>query len=231
MTVNLPVVVLVSGRGSNLQAIIDHCRRGDLPVDIRAVISNRPGTEGLERAARAGLTGVIVDPGTFSTRAEFEQALMQRIDSYGPELVVLAGFMLILGSDFVRHYSGRLINIHPSLLPQFRGLNTHERALKAGVRYHGASVHFVTADVDGGPVIVQAPVAVRPDDSPQTLAARVLEEEHRILPEAIRWYAQGRLSMAGGLALLDGRPCENQVPGNTESQNPAAGRSPEGTAP
>ncbi|MHB8347445.1 MAG: phosphoribosylglycinamide formyltransferase [Acidiferrobacterales bacterium] len=231
MTVNLAVVVLISGRGSNLQSIMDRCGRGDLPVDIRAVISSRPDTEGLKRAARAGLTGVVVDPGNFPTRTEFEQALMQRIDACSPELVVLAGFMLILGPDFVRHYSGRLINIHPSLLPRFRGLNTHERALKSGARFHGASVHFVTADVDGGPVIIQAPVAVCADDSPQTLAARVLEEEHRILPEAIRWFAQGRLSMENGRALLDGQPCVLQTAGSTASPDRDSGECSDGTAP
>ncbi len=231
MTVNLAVVVLISGRGSNLQSIIDRCGRGDLPVDIRAVISSRHDTEGLKRAARAGLTGVVADPDTFATRTAFEHALMQTIDSYSPGLVVLAGFMLILGPDFVRHYSGRLINIHPSLLPRFRGLNTHERALKSGAHFHGASVHFVTADVDGGPVIIQAPVAVRRDDSPQTLAARVLAEEHRILPEAIRWFAQGRLSMENGRALLDGQPCALQTDDSTESQTPDRGEFSDGTAP
>ncbi len=227
---NLPVVVLISGRGSNLQAIIDQRDHGDLPVDIRAVISSRADTEGLERARRAGLENVVVDREAFPTRAQFEQDLVQRIDSYGPELVVLAGFMLILGPDFVRHYSGRLINIHPSLLPRFRGLNTHERALKAGVRYHGASVHFVTPDVDGGPIIIQAPVTVRPNDTPQTLASRVLEEEHRILPQAIRWFAQGRLSMDNGQVLLDGHSCAHQGTGDVESQAMTTDRSPDGMA-
>ncbi len=215
MIAQLPVVVLISGRGSNLQAIIEQQQRGDLPVDIRAVISSRPGAQGLDRARDAGLPAVIVDPGRFPARALFEKALMEEIDARAPALVVLAGFMLVLGSDFVRHYSGRLINVHPSLLPQFKGLHTHERALQAGVRYHGASVHFVTPDVDGGPVIIQAQVEVRADDNAQTLAVRVLKEEHRILPEAIRWFAQGRLGLEQGRALLDGRPCmhpEGSVP-------------------
>ena len=207
MTANLPVVILISGRGSNLQAIIDQCRHGELAVDIRAVISSRPGADGLTRASDAGLATAVVDPRNFPTRAQFEQELAQRIDAYAPKLVVLAGFMLVLGSDFVLHYTGRLINVHPSLLPQFKGLDTHERALRAGVRYHGASVHFVTPDVDGGPVIIQAPVAVRPNDTAQSLAGRVLEKEHCILPEAIRWFAQGRLSLRNGQAMLDGRPC------------------------
>ncbi len=232
MTARLSVVVLVSGRGSNLQAIIDRSTHGELPVDIRAVISSRPGTEGLVRAERAGLRTLAVDPRNFPGRAQFEEALMEQIDAFSPQLVVLAGFMIILGAGFVSHYAGRLINIHPSLLPRFKGLNTHERALKAGERYHGASVHFVTSDVDGGPVIIQAPVAIRRDDSAQTLAARVLEEEHRILPEAIRWFAEGRLSMHDGRVFLDGKLCIQPAPGELPfSSGTTAGPAAEGNGP
>ena len=205
------VVILISGRGSNLQAIIDQARAGHLPIDIRAVISNNPDAAGLQLAQAAGIDTKVVDHRSYPDRATFDQALMQAIDRYQPQLVVLAGFMRILGTEFIRHYAGRLLNIHPSLLPAFKGLNTHARALAAGAREHGASVHFVTNDLDGGPIVLQAQVAVRPDDTPATLAARVLETEHRILPLAIRWFAEGRLSIRNGQVLLDGaiRPEQN----------------------
>jgi len=210
MTMGLPVVILISGRGTNLQAIIDQGSSDDSATEIRAVISSRPGTEGLERAQRAGIPTQVVDHRRYPERAEFDRVLMRAIDSYKPQLVVLAGFMRILGSDFIRHYSGRLINVHPSLLPQLKGLDTHARALRGGLRQHGASVHFVTPDVDGGPVIIQATVMVHPQDTAKTLAARVLEEEHRILPQAIRWFAQGRLSIKNGRVLLDGQQHADQ---------------------
>lgn len=200
----LAVVVLISGRGSNLQSIIDQAAAGALPVEIRAVVSNVAGAPGLERAQRAGIATRVLESRGYRNRADYDRALMQLIDGYAPGLVILAGFMRILGDDFVRHYAGRLINVHPSLLPAFRGLDTHARALAAGASEHGASVHFVTADLDGGPVIVQARVPVRADDTPATLAARVLEQEHRIYPLAIRWFAQGRLRIDGARVLLDG---------------------------
>ncbi len=199
-----PVVILISGRGSNLQAILDATRAGTLPIEIRAVISNNPNAEGLQHARAAGVPTDIVNHRDYSDRTQFDAALRQAIDRHAPRLVVLAGFMRILGTAFIRHYAGRLLNIHPSLLPAFKGMDTHARALAAGARQHGASVHFVTNDLDGGPVIVQAIVPIRAGDTANTLAARVLHEEHRILPLAILWFVEGRLSIRNGQALLDG---------------------------
>ncbi len=201
----LPVVILISGRGSNLQAIIDAVARGTLAIDIRAVISNRPNAAGLQRATRAGIKTAVVDHTLHVDRLAFDQALQTCIDQYQPELVILAGFMRILSDDFVAHYRGRMLNIHPSLLPDFPGLNTHQRAIDAGCKLHGASVHFVTADVDGGPLVVQTRVPVRTDDNADSLAARVLEQEHYLYPLAISWFAEGRLTLNdNGQALLDG---------------------------
>ena len=189
----LPVVVLISGRGSNLQSIIDAVASGTLPIEICAVISNRPDAAGLQRATQAGITTEVIDHSLFEDRASFDQALQTCIDRYQPALVVLAGFMRILTPGFVTHYQGRLLNIHPSLLPDFPGLNTHQRALAAGSREHGASIHFVTGAVDGGPVVLQARLAVQDHDTVDTLAARVLKQEHRMFPLAIRWFAEQRL--------------------------------------
>ena len=180
------MVVLISGRGSNLGAIINAVRAGRLPADIRAVISNEPGAPGIARARTAGIPTHVINYRDFSTREQFDRALMEQIDVYQPAVVVLAGFMRILGDTFIDHYAGRLLNIHPSLLPEFPGLNTHARALRSGASYHGASVHFVTHDVDGGPVIIQAVVPVLPGDTSETLAERVLNQEHRIYPLAIQ---------------------------------------------
>lgn len=199
-----PVVILISGRGSNLRAILDETRAGRLPIEIRAVISNNPGAEGLQHARAAGIPAETINHRDYTDRAQFDAALMRAIDRHAPRLVILAGFLRILGADFIRHYAGRLLNIHPSLLPAFKGLDTHTRALAAGAKRHGASVHFVTEDLDGGPVIIQAAVPVRADDTADTLGARVLQEEHRILPLAIRWCAEGRISIRNGQALLDG---------------------------
>jgi phosphoribosylglycinamide formyltransferase-1 len=199
-----PIVVLISGRGSNLQAIVDAVHRGQLPVALRAVISNNPEAGGLAIARAAGAETVVVNHREFPDRMQFDRQLMQAIDRYAPRLVVLAGFMRILGEEFIRHYAGRLVNVHPSLLPEFKGLDTHARALAAGARQHGASIHFVTNDLDGGPVIAQARVEVRADDSAASLAARVLDAEHRLYPLAIRWFVEGRLSIRDGQALLDG---------------------------
>lgn len=204
-TRRLPIVVLLSGRGSNLQAIID-AAAGDLAIDIRAVISNRPGVAGLERARRAGIATEVLNHTDYPSREAYDQALQRRIDRYRPRLVVLAGFMRILTPGFVARYRGRMINVHPSLLPAFPGLDTHQRALDAGVREHGASVHFVTDEVDGGPVIIQARVPVLGGDTAEVLAARVLAQEHRILPQAVRWFAEGRLKLEGERVLLDGEP-------------------------
>lgn len=199
-----PVVILISGRGSNLRVILDETRAGHLPIEVRAVICNNADAEGLQLARAAGIPIDIIDHHDHTDRARFDAALMQAIDRYAPRLVILAGFMRILGEAFIRHYAGRLLNIHPSLLPAFKGLNTHARALAAGTSQHGASVHFVTNDLDGGPVIIQASVPVRRHDTADTLAARVLREEHRILPLAMRWFVEGRLSIRNGRVLLDG---------------------------
>jgi len=199
------VVVLVSGRGSNLQALINAITHGELAAEIRAVISSEPDAPALARARTAGIPTHVVNRRGFPTRDQFDHALMQRIEAYQPQLVVLAGFMRILGKAFIDHYTGRLINIHPSLLPAFPGLNTHTRALQSGASFHGASVHFVTHEVDGGPVIIQAGVPVLADDAPDTLAERVLMEEHRIYPKAIGWFLAGRLSIENGKVLLDGQ--------------------------
>lgn len=189
------LVALISGRGSNLKAIIDAASNGELPVSLAAVISNRPQAPGLMYARNAGIAALAIDHKTFADRALFDRALQQRIDQYQPDLVILAGFMRILSAFFVDHYRGRLLNIHPSLLPKFPGLDTHARALAAGERAHGASVHFVTSELDGGPVIAQARVPVLKTDDPDTLAARVLEQEHRLYPLAIRWFAQKRIRL------------------------------------
>lgn len=216
-TTRLPIVVLISGRGSNLQSIIDETQAGRLPIEIRAVISNNPGAYGLVRARNAGIPTRILDHRGFSTRQDYDQTLMALVDHYTPKLVVLAGFMRILGEAFVDHYAGRVMNIHPSLLPEFPGLDTHARALKSGAQRHGVSVHFVTAGVDAGPIIVQAAVPIYGDDTPETLAARVLHEEHRIYPQAIRWFAEGRLQVRDNCVLLDGvqRPEQGLVPAVT----------------
>ena len=201
----LPLVVLISGGGTNLQAIID-AASADLPVDIRAVISNEADAFGLERARRAGIETRVLDHRAFADREAYDAALAALIEEYKPGLVVLAGFMRILTAGFVRHFHGRMPNIHPSLLPRYRGLDTHARVLAAGDREHGATVHFVTEELDGGPLIVQARVPVRANDDAQTLAHRVLEKEHLIYPAAIRWFAEGRLRLDDHRVMLDGEP-------------------------
>jgi phosphoribosylglycinamide formyltransferase-1 len=201
----LPVVVLISGHGSNLRAIARQAELGTLPVEIRAVISDRTGAPGLDWAATAGLETAVVPAREFADRSGFDAALAAEVERHAPGLVVLAGFMRVLGSGFVDRFAGRLLNIHPSLLPNHRGLHTHRRALAAGDRVHGASVHFVTRELDGGPVVLQARVPVRDDDDETTLAARVLAQEHRIYPECIGWFAAGRLAWRDGRVLLDGR--------------------------
>ncbi|MFK3680268.1 phosphoribosylglycinamide formyltransferase [Pseudomonas sp. NPDC088890] len=200
------VVVLLSGSGSNLQALIDSSLGQDSPVQIRGVISNRADAYGLERAKAAGIDTAVLQHQGFDGRQAFDAALMALIDGMQPDLVVLAGFMRILSGDFVRHYQGRLLNIHPSLLPKYKGLHTHQRALEAGDTEHGCSVHFVTEELDGGPLVVQAVVAVAPDDTVQSLANRVHHQEHQIYPLAVRWFAQGRLRLGEHGALLDGQP-------------------------
>ena len=199
------IVILVSGRGSNMEAIV----RADIPgARIAAVISNRADATGLAFARQQGIETVVVAHADYAERDQFDAALQAAIDVYTPDLVVLAGFMRVLGRDFVRHYAGRLLNIHPSLLPAFSGLHTHRRALAAGVRLHGASVHFVTPELDDGPIVIQAAVPVLPDDDEDRLASRVLAEEHRIYPQAVRWFVEGRLNVAedGRVEVADAHP-------------------------
>lgn len=196
------IVILISGRGSNMEALIAARDAGTLPVNIAAVISNRPEARGLETAAGAGIATRVVDHKAFAGREAFDAALAECIDAFAPDLVVLAGFMRILTEGFVSHYSGRLLNIHPSLLPAFPGLHTHQKAIDEGVRIHGCTVHFVTPALDHGPVVIQAAVPVLDDDTEDSLAARVLRQEHRIYPQAVRWFAEGRLSLVDGRVRL-----------------------------
>ncbi len=180
------LVILISGRGSNMRSILDAAKAGSLDVDISAVISNRPDAAGLTFAAGEGIATAVIDHKQFDSREQFDEALAAKIDDYQPDFVILAGFMRILTEGFVNHFAGRLINIHPSLLPKFKGLHTHQRAIDAGEAEHGASVHFVTAELDDGPVILQASVPVLANDNADTLAARVLEQEHLLYPAAIQ---------------------------------------------
>ncbi len=197
------IVILISGRGSNMEALIAARDAGNLPVNIAAVISNRPDARGLETAAKAGITAHYVDHKAFAGREAFDAALAECIDQFQPDLVVLAGFMRILSEGFVRHYEGHLMNIHPSLLPSFPGLHTHQRALEEGVRVHGCTVHFVTPTLDHGPVIIQAAVPVLDGDTEDDLAARILIQEHKIYPQAVRWFAEGKLTLTNGRVLLN----------------------------
>lgn len=205
MTTTCNVVVLISGSGSNLQALIDSSGP-DNPARICAVISNRADAYGLQRAENAGIATRVLDHKQFADRQSFDQALIETIDGFGAELVVLAGFMRILSAGFVSHYQGRLLNIHPSLLPKFKGMHTHQRALEAGEVEHGCSVHFVTEELDGGPIVLQAVIPVQADDTPENLAQRVHTQEHRIYPLVVRWYAEGRLRLGAAGAELDGQP-------------------------
>lgn len=184
------LVILISGRGSNMQSIIRAIEAGELQADIAAVISNRPDAAGLQTASAAGIATQVINHRDFDSREAFDQQLAEQIDGYQPDYVILAGFMRILTAQFVEHFAGRLINIHPSLLPKFKGLHTHQRAIEAGEQEHGASVHFVTAELDDGPVILQAKVPVLQGDTPETLAARVLIEEHKLYPDALKLLIQ-----------------------------------------
>ncbi|CAN5307373.1 phosphoribosylglycinamide formyltransferase [soil metagenome] len=197
------VVILISGRGSNMQAIVRAAQTEQWPARIAAIISNEPEAEGLAFAAEHGIPAIAVPHKDYPTRDAFDAALQAAIDSYSPDLVVLAGFMRILGASMVSRYAGRMMNIHPSLLPSFPGMHTHREALATGVKIHGATVHFVTATLDSGPIVEQAAVPVMSDDTEQTLAARVLEQEHIIYPRAVRWFVEGRLLIADGRVLID----------------------------
>lgn len=200
------IVVLISGSGSNLQAIIDGCKDGRINGNVVAVISNRPDVKGLERARNNGIEAITLDHRNFDNREAFDLALAQRIDQFEPELVILAGFMRILTPEFTGRYLGRMLNIHPSLLPKYPGLHTHKRALEAGDKEHGVTVHFVTAELDGGPAVAQARVPVLDNDTQSSLAERVLEQEHHIYPKVAGWFCEGRLTLQDNSALLDNAP-------------------------
>jgi phosphoribosylglycinamide formyltransferase-1 len=211
------LVVLISGSGSNLQAFIDKAGDANHPFEVCAVISNKADAFGLERASKAGIATAVVDHKAFDGRDSFDAALMAQIDQFKPDLVILAGFMRILTGGFTRHYLGRLLNIHPSLLPKYPGLNTHQRAIDAGDNEAGCTVHFVTEELDGGPPVIQASVAIEADDSASDLAGRILHREHIIYPLAAAWFAAGRLRLDGDSTLLDG----NTVPSSGLRHSPS----------
>ena len=208
---NPSAAVLISGSGTNLQAFIDEVAAGQLELDLSVVLSNRPDAAGLERARNANITVECVRHQDYAQRTLYDAALVEMLDRYQPDMIILAGFMRILTDTFVNHFSGRVLNIHPSLLPKFPGLDTHQRAIDDGEECHGSTVHFVTAELDGGPAIMQGRVPVMPDDSATTLAARVLAVEHRIYPEAVRLFAAGRIECREGAAWLDGKRLSEPV--------------------
>jgi phosphoribosylglycinamide formyltransferase 1 len=201
------IVILLSGRGSNMQAVVECCINERWPASVAAVVSNRPDASGLAWATERGIATEVVDHKLYSDREAFDAALARVIDAHEPDLVVLAGFMRILGRAFVQRYEGRMLNVHPSLLPAFAGLHTHRRAIEAGCKLAGATVHFVTADLDHGPIVAQAAVPVLAGDDEHTLSERVLAAEHRMFPLAVRWFVQGRLAVQQGtVTQLDGEP-------------------------
>jgi phosphoribosylglycinamide formyltransferase 1 len=207
----LPIAILISGRGSNMRAIAERAVAAQLQVDIRVVVSDRADAEGLQTAASMGLETQVLSPREFPDRSAYDKALAQLVARYEPKLVVLAGFMRILTPQFIGRFAGRILNIHPSLLPKYRGLHTHRRALEACDTMHGVSVHFVTEELDGGPVIMQACIDVRGDDTEQTLSARVQRQEHTLYSQAIEWFASGRMVLSGDRVVLDGKPLEQPV--------------------
>lgn len=202
----LPIVILISGRGSNMHAIAERAANGELPVEVRAVISDKATAPGLATAAEMNIPTRSLSAREFVDRPSYDQALAALVQSFEPKLVVLAGFMRILSPGFIASFAGRILNIHPSLLPLYRGLHTHRRALEAGDALHGCSVHFVTEELDGGPLVIQAQVKVLPGDSESSLSARVQQQEHRIYSQAIDWFARGRLQLREHQVWLDGRP-------------------------
>ena len=212
----LPIVILISGRGTNMRAIAEAAASGDIPVEVRAVISDKAEAAGLATAAAMNIPTRSLSAREFPDRASYDQALGALVASFEPRLVVLAGFMRILSPGFIAAFADRILNVHPSLLPLYRGLHTHRRALEARDSVHGCSVHFVTEELDGGPLVIQAQVKVRPDDSESTLSARVQQQEHRIYSQAIDWFARGRLQLREQRAWLDGRPLDAPV---VEPQN------------
>ena len=208
---SLPIAVLVSGRGSNMINIAQCAARGELPVRVCAVVSDKADAPALAAAQQMAIPTAALRAQGFADRVQYDRALGDLVESHEPALVVLAGFMRILSPEFIGRFAGRILNVHPSLLPKYRGLHTHRRALEAGDRVHGASIHFVTEELDGGPVIIQAAVAIRPDDDAPSLSARVQQLEHRIYPMAIDWFARGRLALRDHAAWLDGKPLDTPV--------------------
>ena len=201
------VAILISGRGSNMAALIEAAKDKNFPVEIVLVLSNRPDAAGLNFASAAGIATVVIDHKTYGKdRAAFDGAMQATLEQYRIELICLAGFMRLLTDGFVNRWQGRMINIHPALLPAFKGLDTHQRALEAGAKVHGATVHFVVPEMDAGPIIMQGAVTVRTDDTEQALAARVLAVEHHIYPQALRLVAEGRVRIVDGRCLIDGAP-------------------------
>ncbi|NWN90856.1 phosphoribosylglycinamide formyltransferase [Marinobacter adhaerens] len=205
------ILVLASGSGTNFQALVDASRERDFPGQVVAVGCNQPQAFVLERAAQANVETFVVNHKDFSSRDEFDAALMAHILRYNPDLIILAGFMRILTTDFVRAFRGKLLNIHPSLLPRYTGLNTHQRALDAGDSTHGTSVHFVTEELDGGPVIAQAEVSVAPDDTRDTLAEKVQQKEHLLYPIVVRWFCEGRIQLGREQVLFDGQTLDSPM--------------------
>lgn len=201
------LVVLISGSGSNLQAIIDAVAKKQIDATISAVISNRPSAHGLKRATDANIKTIIIDHTRFTRREDFDDALSMQLDKLQPDLIVLAGFMRILSDDFIERHKGRILNIHPSLLPEFKGLNTHRRVIETGKTTHGASVHFVDNELDSGPVVIQAEIPVA-DNNEASLAQQVLEQEHIIYPLAIRWFIEDRLTLVNNRVFIDNKPME-----------------------
>lgn len=192
------IVILISGRGSNMEAIVQACAREGWPARVAAVLSNKASAAGLAWAAAQGIPTAALDHKAFDSREAFDAELARLIDAHQPDLIVLAGFMRILSEGFVRRYEGRMLNVHPSLLPAFPGLHTHQRAIDAGCKLAGATVHFVTAELDHGPIVAQAAVPVLPGDTADALAARILPQEHQIYPRAVRWFVEGQLSVTEG---------------------------------
>lgn len=204
------IVVLISGSGSNLQAVMDAIDAGQIDARIEAVLSNKADAFGLERAAKANIPALVLKHTDYDSRESFDQAMTSKIDQYQPDLIVLAGFMRILTADFVRHYQGRMLNIHPSLLPKYKGLHTHQRALDAGDKEHGCTVHFVTEELDGGPLAVQGKVSIEVEDSAETLQQKVHKVEHQIYPLAVELFCADRLIWSESGVTLDGESLGNQ---------------------
>lgn len=218
MTDKATAVILISGSGTNLQAIIDATAQGELPLDIKLVICNRPAVQGLQRAQRAQIPTQLIDHQDYAERALFDQALAEAIDASGAQYIILAGFMRILGDTFMHRFTGRMINLHPSLLPKYPGLKTYQRALAAGDQEHGASIHFVTNELDGGPIIAQAHIPILPDDDEQSLQQRLAPVEHRLIVAAVHSWVTGRVTYSKGLALLDGQPLRQPMVLNDDNK-------------